>query len=200
MVPVCNDYIINDDLVFKSRVKKKQIILINTGYPINDYLTKITLRYNKKYNKVPTYTIDRSGKLYQHFDPKNYTELFDDDAFNKAAITIALENVGWLEFMGDKNVYLDWRGHGYNNTVIEKNWRNKKFWAEYTNEQMETLFDLLNYLCLEYSIDKNFIGNNVLTDKLVNFKGIFNRSNFSKNHYDLNPAFDFEKLIEIINK
>ena len=51
MVPVCNDYIINDDLVFKSRVKKKQIILINTGYPINDYLTKITLRYNKKYNK-----------------------------------------------------------------------------------------------------------------------------------------------------
>ena len=57
MVPVCNDYIINDDLVFKSRVKKKQIILINTGYPINDYLTKITLRYNKKYNNLPDLSI-----------------------------------------------------------------------------------------------------------------------------------------------
>ena len=49
------------------------------------------------------------------------------------------------------------------------------------------------------SIEKNFIGNNVLAHKPMNFKGILNRSNFSKNHYDLTPAFDFEKLTKLIN-
>jgi hypothetical protein len=63
-----------------------------------------------------------------------------------------------------------------------------------------TLTELIDYLCLEYSINKNFIGDNVTTHKPINYKGILNRSNFSKNHYDLTPAFNFEKLTEIINK
>lgn len=199
MVSVNTNFTIDSDLVFKTRQAKKQIVLLNTGYPIDDFLTKIKLRFNKKYNKIPAYTIDRSGILYQHYDPKNYSQLFDKDDLNRIAIPIAIENVGWLEHHKESNAYLDWRGIKYGGAVIETNWRGKKLWADYTDEQMAVLFELINYLCIEYSIEKNFIGNNVLAHKPMNFKGILNRSNFSKNHYDLTPAFDFEKLTKLIN-
>lgn len=199
MVNINTDFVINDDLVFKTRQNKKQIVLLNTGYPIDDFITKLKLRFNKKYNKIPAYTISRSGILYQHYNPKNYSPLFDKDDINKAVIPIAIENVGWLEYHKKTDAYLDWRGIKCNGAVIETNWRGKKLWADYTDEQVIVLSELINYLCIEYSIEKNFIGNNVLTHKPMNFKGILNRSNFSKNHYDLTPAFDFEKLTKLIN-
>jgi len=199
MANVNTDFAINDDLVFNTRQNKKQIVLLNTGYPMDDFITKLKLRFNKQYNKIPAYTISKSGILYQHYNPKNYTHLFDKEDLNRVAIPIAVENVGWLEYHKQTESYLDWRGIKYDGVMIEKNWRGKKFWAEYTEEQITVLFELINYLCIEYSIEKNFIGNNVMAYKPMNFKGIINRSNFSKNHYDLTPAFDFEKLTKLIN-
>jgi hypothetical protein len=184
----------------KNRVKKKQIVLINTGCSIDDHITRINFRYNKQYKKIPTFTIARSGAIHQHYDPLNSSQVLDNQDFDKQSIVIALENIGWLHFNEGSNTYVDWKGVIYENPIIEKLWRSKKYWAQYTDEQFLALTELIDYLCLEYSINKNFIGNNVTTHKPVNYKGILNRSNFSKNHYDLTPAFDFEKLTEIINK
>jgi hypothetical protein len=184
----------------KNRTKKKQIVLINTGCSIDDYITRINLRYNKQYKKIPTFTIARSGAIYQHYDPINTSQILDNQDFDKQSIVIALENIGWLQYNEDLNTYIDWKGTTYHEPIIEKLWRSKKYWAQYTEEQFLILTELIDYLCLEYSINKNFIGNNVTTHKPINYKGILNRSNFSKNHYDLTPAFNFEKLTEIINK
>lgn len=200
MVKENHDFKIDDSLISKGKTKKKQIVLTNTSYPINDYLTKLRLRYYKKYNKVPAYTIDRSGTLFFHFDTEKYTSFFENDMLNKTAIAISLENVGWLKYIEDKNIYVDWRGIPYNGNIIQKTWRNKRYWAEYTNEQISTLLELIDYLCIKHSIDKNFIGNNVFIDGAEKFKGILNRSNFNKNYHDLTPAFDFEKLTKEINK
>ncbi len=186
--------------IINNKSKKTQIVLLNTDYPIDDYFYKITTRHNGHYNKIPTFTITSSGKIYQHYDPLNRSEILDNINLDKHAITIALENVGYLEYDKNNNEYLDWRGVTYNQTVIEKPWRRKKYWAEYTNKQFITLIELIDYLCIEYSINKSFIGDNVLSDKPLNFRGIINRSNFSKNHYDLSPAFNFEELSQIINK
>jgi hypothetical protein len=73
------DFEISNDLVSKSKTKKKQIVLTNTSYPIDDFLTRIKLRYNKKYNKVPAYTIDRFGTLFFHFNSENYTSFFENE-------------------------------------------------------------------------------------------------------------------------
>lgn len=184
----------------KNRTKKKQIVLINTGCSIDDYINRINLRYNKQYKKIPAFTIARSGAIYQHYDPINTSQILDNQDFDKQSIVVALENIGWLQYNEDLNTYIDWKGTTYHEPIIEKLWRSKKYWAQYTEEQFLILTELIDYLCLEYSINKNFIGNNVTTHKPINYKGILNRSNFSKNHYDLTPAFNFEKLTEIINK
>jgi hypothetical protein len=186
--------------ILKNKSKKTQIVLLNTGYPIDDYFKKILTRHNGNYNKIPTFTIDRLGQIYQHYDPLFRSQILDNINFDKHAITIALENVGWVEFDKINNQYLDWRGLLYNQPIIDKPWRQKKYWAEYTKEQFIALTKLIDYLCIEYSINKSFIGDNVLNNKPLIFKGIINRSNFSKNHYDLSPAFNFEELSKNINK
>lgn len=186
--------------IINNKSKKTQIVLLNTHYSIDDYFYKLTTRCNGCYNKIPTFTITRFGEIYQHYDPLNRSEILDNINLDKSAITIALENIGYLDYDKESKQYLDWRGLIYNETVIEKPWRRKKYWAEYTNKQFITLIELIDYLCIEYSINKSFIGDNILNNKPLNFKGIINRSNFSTNHYDLSPAFNFEKLSQIINK
>lgn len=188
----------NLELIQKTRTRKKQIVLLNTGCPIDDHLVKIGNRYNKKYTKIPTFTIDKSGLIYQHYDAINYTNIIDNQDFNKQSITVAIENVGWLDYSKITNTFYDWRGIEYASNVIEIPWRLKKYWADYSNQQYLALIELINYLCIEYTIDKNFVGNNVIIDKPNKFNGILTRSNFSKNHYDLTPAFDFGKLNELI--
>jgi hypothetical protein len=193
---------INKDFYFNERSlknseKKSQIVLVNTTQPIEPYLYGLSNRNNKRYTKIPTFTIDREGIIYQHFDPLNSSKILNYPTIDNQAITIALENVGWLNF---HEKYTDWSGNTYNDEVIEKLWRNKKYWAKYTEKQFLSLIELIDYLCNEYNIQKEFIGNNVTTHKPHNFNGILNRSNFSKNHYDLTPAFCFDKLTEKINE
>ena len=196
MVNLNKEYYFNDNIhIQKIKTKKKQIILLNTTTTINDFFASITFRYNKKFTKIPTFTINKTGFIFEHFNPSHISKLFESNEFNKQSISIAIENVGWLDYSDKLNCYLDWRNIVYNEGVFSKNWRGKKYWAEYTNEQFSSLVLLIDYLCNEYSIEKEFVGNNVFLNKSNNFKGILSRSNFSKNHYDLTPAFDFDKLM-----
>ena len=57
---------------------------------------------------------------------------------------------------------------------------------------------LLTDLCNDLSIDKNFIGHNVRVEGVEKFKGIVTRSNYSEYFTDLSPAFNFDKIKEII--
>ena len=196
MVDLNKEYYFDNTFILNSA--KKQIILINTGSDMSDHISKLTGRYNKKYTKIPAYTINREGVVYEHLNPHTVSKIFDNDSLNKKAIVIALENVGWL----DKDIldgYCDWKGKTYHNQVAEIPWRGKKYWAKYTDEQFLALTQLIDYLCIGYSINKRFIGNNVLNNKSVDFDGIINRSNFSKSHYDLTPAFEFENFNKEIN-
>jgi len=178
---------------------KSQIILLNTSVPINDYFTGLKLRYNGKYNRIPTYTISLSGEIFNHFNPKYSSNIFNDTIIDRQAITIALENVGWLTHNESENIYYDWKLSQYNGDIVEKQWRGKKYWATYSDNQFLGLIELLDYLCIEYSINKSFSGNNVMIHKPKIFNGILTRSNFSKDYYDLTPAMDFDKLNNLIN-
>lgn len=178
----------------QTEIKKTQIVLLNTLVPIDDYLVSLQTRYNKKYDKIPTYTIDLNGIVYCHYEPKNYSSILKEIGVDKQAITIALENVGWLTFNKNNKTYYDWRSKTYTGEVVEKLWRGKTYWAAYTEKQFSALIEILNYLCKEYSINKLFSGTNVVIHQPKIFNGILSRSNFSKNYYDLSPAIDFDKL------
>lgn len=177
---------------------KKQIILLNTNYNISDFLKKIELRYNGKYDKIPTFSIDKSGFLYQHLNVLDKSNLFYKENRNEIAITIALENIGWVM---EKNDYFeDFIGRVFENDVFRKYWRGYSFWDKYSLPQYSTLFQLLDYLCLDFSIERDFIGHNTLSRGTIDYNGILNRCNFSKYHYDLNPSFDFDGLSKYLKK
>jgi hypothetical protein len=184
-----------------TNLKKNQIILVNTVYEIDYFINKIINQYtNNQIIKTPTFSIDIDGNIYQHYDPEITKVNFLDNIFDDTAIVIALENVGWLNLNKKTKKFFDWKDSLYNNNVIEKSWRGKKYWANYTTQQFNALIELIDYLCIEYSIKKRFIGDNTFNPDILKFNGIINRSNFSKNHYDLSPAFDFEELSKNINK
>ena len=199
MVNLNNDYTIENDNIRQYDTVKEKIVLINTSLPAEDHFNRLKLRHGGKYDKVPAFTIDRSGLVYQHFDSRYTSKILDNDSLDRQAIVISLENVGWVDFDSVFNDYYDWRGVRYDGSVMEMPWRGKRFWAEYSDKQFSSLIELIDYLCKEHSINKKFIGNNVIS-AIKNYKGVINRSNFSKLHFDLTPAFDFEKLTKTLNK
>ena len=184
----------------KTKAKKKQIILTNTTCTFEEYLVKIKTRYNGKYTKVPCFSISRDGDVYQHYDVNSYNDMLSEYGIEKNGITVALENVGWLHKDVITGKLVDWKGSYYTKSVINIPWRGKKVWADYTETQYTKLVELIDYLSLKHGIEKDFVGTNIIIDKPGQHKGILNRSNYSKNYYDLSPAFDFKKLTKLINK
>lgn len=193
-------YFDDTDHIQKNRTKKKQIILLNSSCSSDEYFIKIKTRFNGKYNRLPCFFITQSGEVYQHFNPVYYSKLMEPQKIEKHSITIALENIGWLhkDFLTGK--LTSWKGVEYHGEYVEIPWRNKKYWASYSEEQYTKLAELIDYLCIEHNIIKDFIGNNIVMNKPNNYKGILNRGNYSKNYYDLSPATDFKKLNELINR
>jgi hypothetical protein len=108
--------------------------------------------------------------------------------------------VGWLTKDIALEKYFTWKGSEYLGDVVEIPWRNRKHWATYSEEQYLKLAELIDYLCIHYDVVKDFIGNNIVINKPNVERGILNKSNYTKNTYDLSPAADFKKINELINK
>jgi len=153
-------------------------------------------RLNGKNKKTSTFTIDKEGKIFQHYDPKYFSD-FVGHQQDKASISITLENVGWYRKDSMIDRYVDWLGHNYKkqpNEVVMKRWRNYTYWDKYTEPQMESLKNLVNKLCEDYKISKNFIGHNVYDESVDLYKGVTFRSNYHQESTDVSPAFNMEVL------
>ena len=175
---------------------KKQIILGNTLLTDMSHINGWEHRLGGKYTKTSTYTIDRKGNIYQHFDPKYYSDFVGEKSIDKKSISISLENQGWLlkDLMKDR--YIDWVGNIYKRKVkvIEKRWRGYTYWDPYTTKQYKATLDLIKYLCKEFDIPKKIIGHNTQIQSIEQYEGITYRSNYYKEKTDLSPAWDFKKI------
>lgn len=178
--------------------KKKQIILCHTGREVKDYLASLNFRYNGKYDKIPNYVITRSGKIYKLLEDHTHSHFFSDININRNAVIICLENLGWLEKKPLTNHYINWNGSIYNEQVYEKKWRDFFFWQPYTNSQLQSAVELCNNLTSSLQIEKRCIGHNTKVDGVKNYEGIVTRSNFETTFTDLNPSFNFENFIKLL--
>ena len=197
MVTLNKEFLFNNILL--TECTKTKIILIHTSANLSDYFIGLGVRHNQKYPKIPTLTIGLNGEIYQHLSFNTVVQFFDNDSLNRQAIVIALENVGWLNQHEDGS-FTDWKGIKYEDMVLDATWRNKRFWANYSEKQFLALVQLIDYLCIGCSINKKFIGNNVFNNKSLEYEGIITRSCFSKNHFDLSPAFDYHSFNQLINE
>ena len=179
--------------------RKKQILLTHTSRTIRDYITGLKHRRNGEYKKLPNYVISREGEILQVIPPATYSQYLETASLNKRTIIISLENLGWLKKNPLKGGYINWIGNIYKDKVYERKWRGYFFWQPYTDQQMESLTQLIVKLCEDFNIPKTAIGHNVKIDKVENFSGIATYSNYFKERTDLSPAFNFEKLVKNID-
>jgi hypothetical protein len=188
------NYILKEDNYIKEVYQKTQIVIGHSGRKKMRHFESWINRRNGKYKKTAPFTIDIDGTIYQHYNPKYYSNFLDFEQ-DKCNIPIVLVNQGWLK-LNDMNVYVDWLGHIYSKNIdpLEKNWRDHKYWAKYTEEQFISLKELIDYLSKEFNINRRVINNNVYDENVDLFKGITFRSNYSRVLTDVSPAFEIEKI------
>ena len=178
--------------------RKKQIILCHTSREVEEYLASLKFRYYTKYDKIPNYVVTRRGEVLQLLGDSSYSNVFEDSNINRNSIIISLENLGWLEKKPLTNYYINWKGSIYNQQVYEKKWRDYFFWEPYNSKQVETAAELCYHLTTEIRIKKNCVGHNTKIDGIQGFEGIVSRSNFNSKYTDLNPSFNFENFVNLI--
>jgi N-acetyl-anhydromuramyl-L-alanine amidase AmpD len=182
---------------YKNETDKKRIV-IGSSFSIdmqhyNGWLT----RYNGKYKKTAAYTIDISGNIHQHFNPKYYCEIIGNSEFDESTILILIENEGWLvKDLNDENKYITYVGNIYKRAdeVFVKKWRHNNYWAPYKEEQLNSLIYLINELCGQFNIPKNVMVHNTKVYNGYSYEGILYKSNLNKYFTDVNPSWDFLKI------
>jgi N-acetyl-anhydromuramyl-L-alanine amidase AmpD len=122
------------------------------------------------------------------------SEFFEVEDLNNKSIVILLENYGWLSKDIEKKEYITWLGDIYNKStdIIDKRWRNNKYWDPYTTEQINSCLELVSKLCDEFEIPKKVISHNTKIDNFFDYKGVLYKSNLDKNSTDLNPSWVFD--------
>lgn len=195
------DYILPEKNFNKIETDKKRIVIGNSfSIDMNHYIGWLN-RYNGSYKKTAAYTIKLDGTIYQHFDPKYYSIITNDEEFDKSTILIILENEGWLsKDLNNENKYITYNGNIYNRVdeVFIKKWRSNRYWAPYTQKQMESSVYLVNKLCDEFEISKNIINHNTKIYNGYNYEGVLYKSNLNNFYTDVNPSWDFLNFKEQI--
>lgn len=188
-----SSYTLTEKNYYNLETNKKQIVIGNS-FNINMYhYVGWIHRTGGFYKKVSNFSIDREGKIYQHFDPKYYSDFLPNSIYNKNIISIILVNEGWLDYDIKDKKYLNSLGNFHKgNDVLEKRWRSHSFWDTYPEKQVESLINLTKYLFEKYNITKKVLSHNTYVKDISGFEGVTYRSNWIKDSTDLSPSFDFD--------
>jgi len=178
----------------KRRTKKRQIVLSDTNRRFNDFINKIKYRNNGNYTDIPHFVITKMGYIYNIFDPHYSSNTFDVVSLDNKQIKIAMENLGFLKKNTITGILHNWIGDPYRSEPYVKKWRNNFYWDPYTNEQLESLKKLNDYLCDNFDIPKNIVSNQGFFRNSIYFNGTLCKSNFSTIYSDINPSFKFNEI------
>jgi len=193
-----SSYPLNKENYYDKVSSKKQIVI---GHSFTDDMTHYIgwkTRYNGKYKKNSSFTIDVDGKIYQHYNPKYYSDFLNIEGVDEGVIGVTLINKGWLMKNMKTNMFFDYLNRPVLNIdVVNKKWRGHNYWSPYSKEQIESLTKLCRYLSKNYGVELQTLGHNTKTNGVYDYNGIVFRSNYMKEYTDLSPAFDF---VEFKNK
>tara|TARA_R110000803_G_scaffold196935_1_gene260383 strand:- start:53 stop:658 length:606 start_codon:yes stop_codon:yes gene_type:complete len=188
-------YKLSDKNYHKHEYTKKQIVIGHTGRKEMHHYGSWVNRHNGQYKKTAAYTIDKDGKVYEHYDPKYYSDYIPLHDMGPFTIPITLTNVGWIQKDNVNDRYYDWLGHNYileDDDVVTERWRNKEHWVKYTDEQIISLKKLTDKLCDDFKIKNDCIGNTVFNDDVDIYEGITFKSNYYQEATDISPAFNMD--------
>ena len=193
-------YKVNRENYYVTKHKKRQIILAGSLRKDNFHIKRLQKKDFGKTKKWPMYSISREGKIFQHFDPKYYTDFMCNKDVDKQSISIVLENMGMIFFDYEADTFLNsLHEKCEEDNIYEKNWRGYSYCESYTEKQYDSVLELCISLCEEFNIPRDSFGYNVFHKETANFKGVVTRSNFDGESTDLNPSFNFKQFYSDIN-
>jgi N-acetyl-anhydromuramyl-L-alanine amidase AmpD len=212
------------------KLPKKQIVLhFTTGYLKGD-LAKLTrgvkkvkqedgtIKTEEPYRVSVPFIIGRNGRILKIWDEKKYWAYHlgpeVKSTYSQQTIGIEISNIGFLELDGDdlhtyyskddkEDIYCSFKNDKKYFTKLDKPFREKKYFATFTDAQYKSLIQLLKYLTKEHDIAPTFLPKNDLSkykrdpEKLLNDWGIVSHVNYrSSGKWDLGPAFDWNRVID----
>jgi hypothetical protein len=181
--------------IVKRKSKKTQIFLYDTQRRSDDFINKIRYRRNGKYDDIPHYLITKLGIVYEIFDSNYSSNTFNNPKTDRRMVKIAIENLGWLNKNTITGFLNNWIGDPYRSEPHIRNWRNHFFWDKYNEDQIKSLSELCEHICEKHNIFKQVVPSQGYLENVTNFKGIVCKSNFSNIYTDINPSFNFNKLL-----
>jgi N-acetyl-anhydromuramyl-L-alanine amidase AmpD len=192
-------YEIKEDCRYKTQIAKTQIILATSLRKDNNHILRLLHKDYSKTKKWNTFTVTRTGIIYQHFDPIFHSDFIGNKEVDKKSISIVIENMGCL-FKTPSGKYINWLNEICpDENVIEKDFLGYKFWERFTDEQLQSIIELCNYLCEEHNIPKSIIDFHHYHKDIFKFRGIVFKSNYIEDSSDINPSFDIEKFNKMLH-
>ena len=189
----------NTNFYKTSKYKKNQIILAGSLRKKNFHIKRLSKKEGGNSKKWPTFSISREGKIFQHYDPKYYSDFMDNKDIDRHSISIVLENMGVLYYDHASFKYFNWiLEECSEENIYEKNWKGYRYWEKYTDQQFNATINLCKFLCEKFKIPLKSLGFNIFINNTSKFSGIVTRSNFDVSYDDLNPSFDFKLFSETL--
>jgi hypothetical protein len=192
-------------------IKKKQIVLHHTvsGSGVDG---DINHWKSSKARVATSVIIDREGVIHQCFSTKYWAHHLgiktgvikeagtsvSNLALNQHSIGIELDSYGGLVKKEGKYYTV------YGNEISEdrvvsykEEFRGYKYYENYTNEQLATLKDLLDFLCDKYSIPSDFKLESfeVSKDALNGVPGIYSHTSYRKDKSDVHPQTELVAML-----
>lgn len=194
-------YKIGKDNYIKKKTKKELIIIGDTCRSDSNHIIRMQQKDFGNSREWNTFTISRDGKIYQHYNPDYYSNYSGDSKIDKRSISILFENMNYLNVVDDK--YFNWINEECKdiNNIYKKYWKSGYYWEKYTEEQYISFVDLLVDLFDKYKdIPNRIISSNLYESESYTYKGVLSRSNISKEEVDVNPSFDYKKVITLLSE
>ena len=193
-------YAITEDQRYKTQIAKTQIVLATSLRKGSNHIIRLQHKDYHKTKKWNTYTISRTGEIYQHYDPIYHSDFLGIKEVDKKSISVVLENMGTL-FAAPNDKYINWISEVCDTiNVVENNWQGYKFWEKFTDEQIESTILLCRRLCDDFVIPKMAIDFHYYHKETQKFRGIVFRSNYIEDCSDINPLFDIPRFNEMLRE
>jgi len=184
---------------YKTKSAKTQIVIATSLRKNNYHITRLQHKDYGNTKKWNTFTINREGTVYQHYDEKFHTDFLGVKEGDKRSISIVLENMGCL-FQTETDKYMNWLNEYCDDEqVVEKSWGGYDYWEKFPDTQLKSLILLISELCEKHSIPKACIEFHTHHKETHKFRGIVFKSNYVEDSSDMNPLLEIPQLNEMLH-
>jgi N-acetyl-anhydromuramyl-L-alanine amidase AmpD len=201
---------LKDNQYFAESSPKTQIYLHHTAG--NGNAEGVSRYWNGNDSRIATaFIIGENGTIVQCFSSKHWAWHLgiDQEDFarngakysnlNKLSVGIEVCNWGYLKKKGDK--FYNYAGGVVNPsyvTELETPYKGYKYWYKYSDAQIESLRQLVVYLCETYDIPKDYRSEIWAIDKeaFKGTKGIFTHNSVRKDKSDMYPDPRVIKMLQ----